>query len=193
MNLKKMCFERYGLDFPISGGSGYTLSDPIIIHNSGVSDYIQIEYSIINCIARNRELDWEKIGQELLNHKESKIDRIKICTKSTSKQDEIHRIENYYFDITDCFNHALKLKIVFDELSTLALITDRMKQLENMSDFNRNCIDLVRKKLLFKDIDLTAQFLIVLLEDESLPLFKSMLAYKNLPIMLVLDKISNEL
>jgi hypothetical protein len=64
-----------------------------------------------------------------------------------------------------------------------------------LNDFNKKCIGLLRTEELFKDTNtkLIIDFLNILLKDESLPLFESMMENKRKSIMDVLRIIGKEL
>ena len=68
-----------------------------------------------------------------------------------------------------------------------------LDQLKTLNDFNKKCIELLRKEQLFNDSKLTMDFLDVIFKDESLPLFESMMNNKRKPIMDVLRIIGKEL
>ncbi|MFY8165691.1 MAG: hypothetical protein ACOVJ8_03795 [Sediminibacterium sp.] len=68
----------------------------------------------------------------------------------------------------------------------MAQIEERIKVLEGLNDFNKKCIALLRTEEFFKDTKLTIEFLDVIFNDESLPLFESMMENKRKPIMDVL-------
>ncbi len=103
MNLKKILKSDFDINFPISGGAGNSKEHPIIIHKQIPNDYTSVEYGILRCIGIGRGIEWKVIQQTLLYYNDKKLDQLKIETKKTSKSDVITQIENYYFDITECF------------------------------------------------------------------------------------------
>ena len=56
-------------------------------------------------VGLGRGIAWKTIGQSLEFHANKKIDKIQIETIHTTQQETITQIENYYFDITECFGH----------------------------------------------------------------------------------------
>jgi len=50
-----------------------------------------------------RRIEWKLIQQTLQNLDGRKIEQMKIETKQTTATEIITQIENYYFDITECF------------------------------------------------------------------------------------------
>ena len=193
MALKHLLKADFGVELPISGGFGNSIDNAIIIQRVGINDYVGTEHLILDCLGKGRRIDWKILGQELLNHNDKKIDKIKIETKKTTALEIITQIENYYFDISDCFGNKINQVNSFSEEDTLKKIKERMIELESLNDFNKKCIELLRKEQLFNDIKLTMDFLNVITKDESLPLFESIFNNKKKPIMNVLRIIGKEL
>jgi len=107
INLKELLKKDFGIDFPISGGIGNSKENPIIIYYKFPNDYTNVEYGVLRCIATGRRMKWKLIKQSLINHNGRKLDQLKIETKWVEKDQLIKQIENYYFDITDCFDKNL--------------------------------------------------------------------------------------
>ena len=193
MTLKDLLKSDFGVELPISGGFGNSIVNAIIIHRSGINDYVGTEHFILKCLGEGRGIEWKVLGQELLRHNDQQIDKIKIETKQTKELEIITQIENYYFDITQCFGSEIRQAISFNEEETLKKIKERIIELKTLNDFNKKCIELLRKEQLFNDSKLTMDFLDVIFKDESLPLFESMMNNKRKPIMYVLRIIGKEL
>jgi hypothetical protein len=105
LNLRELLKQDFGFDFPISGGSGNSIDNTIVFEKAESNyDYVGYEYKILECLGRGRRIEWKRISQTLLNHDNRKIDKIKIETKETTDTEIITQIENYYFDITQCFD-----------------------------------------------------------------------------------------
>jgi len=68
-----------------------------------MNNYVGTEYFILECLGIGRGIKWKILEQKLLTHNNKKIDKIKIETKEFTESEIITQIENYYFDITDCF------------------------------------------------------------------------------------------
>ena len=193
MTLKDLLEKDFRVDLPISGGFGNSIDNAIIIHRHGINDYVGTEHFILKCLGIGRGIEWKLMGQELLIHDNKEIDKIKIETKQLTESEIITQIENYYFDITDCFGNKTQLDKSFDEEKTLAQIKERIIVLERLNEFNKKCIGLLKTEELFKDTKLTIEFLDVIFKDESLPLFEIMMENKRKPIMDVLRIIGKQL
>lgn len=193
MTLKELLKEDFEVELPISGGFGNSIDNPIIIHRTEINDYVGTEHLILKCLGKGRRIEWKILGQELLNDNSKQIDKIKIETKETTEFELITQIENYYFDITDCFGIETYQENSFNEKNTLERIKNRILELEDLNAFNKKCIGLLRKEELLKDTKLAVDFLGVILEDASLPLFESMMNNKNKPIMDVLRIVGKQL
>ncbi len=102
MNLRALLKDDFGIDFPISGGTGNSIDNPIIIHKAIPNDYVGVEYDIIKCIGIGRRIQWKTIGQALMTHNNKSIDQIKIEVTEKTETEIVTTIENYYFDITQC-------------------------------------------------------------------------------------------
>lgn len=115
MTLKELLKLDFGVDLPISGGFGNSIDNPIIIHRTGINDYVGTEHFILNCLGKGRKIKWKVIIQELINHNNKKVDKIKIETIETTEFEIITQIENYYFDISDCFGKDNQQEHLFNE------------------------------------------------------------------------------
>jgi hypothetical protein len=186
MTLKDLLEKDFKIDLPISGGYGNSIENAIIIHRNEINDYVGTEHFILKCLGIGRRIEWIILGQELVSYGSKKVDKIKIETKQLTESEIITQIENYYFDITDCFGVKTEHRKSFDEEKVMAQIKDRIKVLEGLNDFNKRCVALLITEELFKDTKLTIEFLDVIFNDESLPLFESMMENKHKPIMDVL-------
>ncbi len=103
MEIKELFKKDFGVDLPISGGRGNSITSPVIIYPEGVvNDYVGVEYAFLNCLGIGRGIQWSIVGQELLLQGGRKIDKIKIKTVRQTSSDSVTQIENFYFDITDC-------------------------------------------------------------------------------------------
>lgn len=103
INLRELLKADFGIDFPISGGAGNSIDSPIIIHRQNPNDYVGVEYGILRCLGIGRRIEWEFIQQSLLDVDGRIIEQMKIETKETTETEIITQVENYYFDITECF------------------------------------------------------------------------------------------
>ena len=186
MILKDLIDRDFGVKLPISGGFGNSIDNAIIIHKDGNNDYVVLEHFILKCLGRGRKIKFKTLVQELITYNDKKIDKIKIETKEVTESEIITQIENYYFDITECFGNKIQQQRLFDEELILEKIKERIAVLENRSDFNKKCVELLKNDELFNDTQMTIEFLDVLRNDESMPLFESMMENKRKPVMAVL-------
>ncbi len=193
MTLKEILKLDFGVELPISGGYGNSIETPIIIHRTDINDYVRTEYFILNCLGKGRKIKWKILKQELLSHNDKNIDKIKIETIQTTEFEIITQIENYYFDISECYGNIERPKSSFNENDTLDKIKMRLRELENLNEFNKKCIDLLKKGELFMDYKLASDFLAEIKKDESLTLFESMMHHTQKPIITVLRIIGKEL
>ena len=107
MTLKDLLEKDFGVKLPISGGFGNSIDNAIIIHREEINDYVGTEHFILKCLGKGRRIEWKILGQELHNHNNKEIDKIKIETKEVTESKIITQIENYYFDITECFGNKV--------------------------------------------------------------------------------------
>ena len=103
MTLKELLKKDFDADLEISGGFGNSIDNCIIIHKTYKNDHVAIEYYILECLGIGRGIEWKRIEQSLLNDKNRMIDKLKIETTQLTDTEIITQIENYYFDITECF------------------------------------------------------------------------------------------
>lgn len=103
IDLRELLKADFGIDFPISGGTGNSRDTAIVIRNEVPNDYVGVEHGVLRCLGRGRGIEWTLVEQSLLEHNGRKIDRMTIETKETTPTQIITQTENYYFDITECF------------------------------------------------------------------------------------------
>jgi hypothetical protein len=103
MNLRELLKADFDIDFPISGGTGNSIDNPIIIHKVEPNDFVSLEYGILRCLGEGRGIEWKFHKQELLSHNDNRFDKISIEIKELTETEVITTVENYYFDITECF------------------------------------------------------------------------------------------
>ena len=193
MTLKELLKSDFGVDLPISGGFGNSIDNPIILHRTDLNDYVGTESFILKCLGKGRKIEWKLLGQELLNQNERNVDKIKIETKQSTNNEIITQIENYYFDITECLEIIRPQDNSFNEKETLEKIKSRMIELESLNDFNKKCINLIKKGDILDDFDLATGFFDVIENDECWPLFLSMMENTRKPTTAVLRIIGKEL
>ena len=103
INLRELLRTDFGADFPISGGTGHSKDAPIVIHYQQPNDYVSVEYGVLQCLGIGRRIEWKLLQQSLIEYNGRKLEQMKIETEETTETEIITQVENYYFDITDCF------------------------------------------------------------------------------------------
>ena len=107
MDIRKLLKKDFDIDLPIKGGAGNLIDNPVIIERTRLNDYVAVEHMVLKYLGLGRNIDWKIISQELIQNNDREIDKIKIETISTTEEEIITQIENYYFDITECVNVPL--------------------------------------------------------------------------------------
>lgn len=102
MDLRRLLQKDFGIDFPISGGSGNSRDNAICIHRQDPNDYTSVEYGILKCIGYGRRIEWKLLQQETLHYNGRTLDKLKIETQAITDDEVITQVENYYFDISEC-------------------------------------------------------------------------------------------
>ena len=102
INLRNLLKADFGIDFPISGGTGNSRDNPVVILREEPNDYTSCEYGVLKCIARGRGVEWKLVQQAVMHHNGRTLDQMKVKMTTHSPDGMHHTIENYYFDITDC-------------------------------------------------------------------------------------------
>lgn len=102
INLRELLKKDFKIDFPISGGTGNSRDNPIVIDRTERNDYVSVEYGVIKCIAAGRQVEWKIVQQSLIHHNDRMLDQMKVQMTETTPDELRHSIENYYFDITNC-------------------------------------------------------------------------------------------
>lgn len=103
INLRAMLKADFGVDLPISGGTGNSRDAAVIIHYQVPNDYVAVEYTVLRCLGIGRRVEWKLLEQVLIEHNGKKLDQMKIETTETTDVEIIKQIESYYFDVTECF------------------------------------------------------------------------------------------
>jgi len=98
-----MLKNDFGVDLPISGGWGNSIENAVIVNYGIPNDYVSVEYSYLKYIGLGRQVAWKRIQQELLTVGDRTYDKLKIEVTQEAETEIITTIENYYFDVTECF------------------------------------------------------------------------------------------
>ena len=101
--LKEMLLADFGVDLPISGGIGNSRDAPIVIHYQQPNDYVAVEYAVLRLLGIGRGIEWKFLQNTMFPHGERRLEQMKIEAVWEEGSDRITQIENFYFDITDCF------------------------------------------------------------------------------------------
>ncbi len=101
IDIRALLKTDFGVDLPIRGGSGNSIDNPVIIEKIALNDYVGTEYAFLKYIGRGRRISWKPIGNVLMTHNGRKIDKIRMQFLGMPAGQD--KIENYYFDITECF------------------------------------------------------------------------------------------
>ena len=104
MTLREMINQTFGVDLPIRGGNGNSIENAIIIEfQVPMNDYISTEYEVLNYIGIGLGIKWNLIQQELIFEYDKTYDKLIIEIRPLDGSGIASQIENYYFDITECF------------------------------------------------------------------------------------------
>ena len=100
-HVRKDALELTGVDMPISGGSGLSRDDPIVIEDKDPARSAYWEHQVVGFIYRMRGQSWrfEKATIESYNGKE--IEQFKVSVEG----DDEHYY-NFYFDISRSMRQA---------------------------------------------------------------------------------------
>jgi len=102
ISLRALLLQDFDEDFPITGGNGGSIDDPIVFLPEARRSYAKNEYDIIRAICIGRGVTFKTKLQTLIHHNGRSVDQIKIETVQTTPTEIITSVTNYYFDVTDC-------------------------------------------------------------------------------------------
>ena len=103
IDLRAMLLKDFGVDLPISGGTGNSIDAPIVVHYREPNDYVAVEYAVLQFIGIGRGIEWKLLQARLVDHEGRRLEQMKIETRWQTATEAITQVENYYFDITECF------------------------------------------------------------------------------------------
>ena len=92
-----MLKRDFGVDLPISGGTGNSLENAVVIEPHNPPDCVAVEYLYLKYIGLGRMIKWNTIGQEPITSGEKGFDKITI---EIIQDGQATHNENYYFDIS---------------------------------------------------------------------------------------------
>ena len=103
LSVRERLLKDFGVNLPISGGWGNSLENAVVVEYGIPNDYVSVEYAYLKYLGIGRGIQWRVVSQELVFREARKYDKIKIETLREDGDKTIRHVENYYFDITDCF------------------------------------------------------------------------------------------
>jgi hypothetical protein len=103
LSIRERLLKDFGVNLQISGGLGNSLENAVVIQYGVPNDYVSIEYAYLKYLGFGRGIQWRVIQQELVQTDDKTYDKIKIETLQKDGDETIKQIENFYFDITECF------------------------------------------------------------------------------------------
>ena len=106
IKLREQLLADFGIDFPISGGTGNSRESPIVVHYQVPNDYVGVEYAVLRCLGVGRGIEWTLVKASLFDLDGRWIEQIKIETKWETETELISQSENYYFDLTECYGKS---------------------------------------------------------------------------------------
>lgn len=190
MDLKQLIKSDFGIDLPISGGMGNSIESPIVIEIDGCKNCAEIENTILGCLGLGRRIEWKLLKQQLLKNGEKHIDKLQIETTHNTDYEIITQIENYYFDISICFQK--RPFIDFDEKETIKKIITQLKELFNQGQgFDKFYLGIKTGSIL-NNTDLLIEFYNLVEENNMLGNFKILMQERKKSMMDVLREISGD-
>lgn len=103
MPAKDFIKELFNVDLPIAGGYGESCKNAVKMLYKVPNDFISTEYFYLRCICESMEKSYKLVGQELIGKEGRTYDKIQIETTHKKDGNTIVQLEEWYFDITDCF------------------------------------------------------------------------------------------
>jgi hypothetical protein len=130
-SLKEIIFQVFGVTLPIRGGMGNSLENAVIIERSlPFNDYASFEHEVVNFIVKGRDLhSWKMMKQQLLFESGKTYDKLEVNVVVNQNGKPFQQIENYYFDITECFGPEKETQSDEDKkLAEMKLFLDKMNE-----------------------------------------------------------------
>lgn len=95
LSVREQIKKDFGVDLPISGGTGSSVDDPVIIDPKH-KDWSDVEYSFIKYVNQALGRSWKLVEQTRIEYNGRNIDQLKLEIDGDDKN-----YCNYYFDVTD--------------------------------------------------------------------------------------------
>lgn len=104
MNLRELINQKFDTDYPISGGTGNSVENPIIIGPDERSDldYQVVQRGVLYCIGIAKDISWELMGSQRIEHNGRSLDQLLVEVRKQKDGLVTTSKVNYYFDVTDC-------------------------------------------------------------------------------------------
>ena len=77
INLRALLKADFGVEYPISGGTGNSRDSAVVIHYQVPNDYVAVEYAVLRCQWALASLGW--LGQVVLSLLVIGLSRIRTC------------------------------------------------------------------------------------------------------------------
>ena len=78
MNLKHLLKSNFDMDFPISGETGDSRNNPIVIRTKTPNGCALIEHAVLNCLCATKRMNWKIIDQTVCEHDGRALEQISI-------------------------------------------------------------------------------------------------------------------
>jgi hypothetical protein len=101
IDLRSLLHNDFGIDFPITGGMGNSIENPIVILPHEPRDTVGVEHEILRCLSIGRGVQIKVLDQRLLQHEGRMFDRLRVQIIPSGSSAEESWVERYYFDITE--------------------------------------------------------------------------------------------
>lgn len=102
MNLRELINQHFDTDYPISGGTGNSLDNPIVIEREENDiDYQVVQKGVLYCIGQARDMSWELMENMRVNHNGRELDQLVVEVREKQGGYVKTSTVNYYFDITN--------------------------------------------------------------------------------------------
>jgi hypothetical protein len=100
VNIRELLKRDFGLDLNISGGSGQSRDDPLVILDTSPLSASLTQMQVLRGIGKGRGILWRKLARTPFQDTLTAIEQVKIETKEVRTTEVITQVENYYFDIS---------------------------------------------------------------------------------------------
>ena len=100
LTIKSLLKKDFGLDVNISGGSGKSQADPIVLLDTDPSSARLTQMSVLRGLGKGRGVLWRTLSRSFVSNEGSLVEQVKIETKEVTADQVITQTENYYFDVT---------------------------------------------------------------------------------------------